>query len=105
MNHPSVVIPFENFEAIGDAECELCEDGQTFDHSSSRILATLQINERLFHVEGISVIITVDSMQRPVCVGWEERLNQYADILGPDGGWGTVELDGREYVLFLEPFS
>jgi len=104
-NPQRVVLVEDDFEPIGfDKEGCACDDPRD-NHDQLRLLATLSINGTLFHVEAVAVYRGTDGIQRAECLSWKERLESFSVTFEPDGGWMTVELFGRSYVLLMEPYS
>jgi hypothetical protein len=80
----------------------------------SKILGPVEIGGVMHHVEGFrvterrlpSLVEGEETFGEQVCDGPEEVESYYAELanaFGGDGPFGTVPLDGRDYVLFISP--
>lgn len=81
-------------------------DGTT----SSRLFGSMNINGLLFHVDALQVeLFTPEGEdyeeQRAVDVGFQEYYDELYTACGGDGPLGTLEYEGREYILIIYPFS
>lgn len=74
------------------------------DDSTSRLIGSAWIGDLPFHVTAIAVVDD-DGFQRAAAEGDDELLDFFTAAFQPDGGWMTTEINGRDYVLFLEPHS
>lgn len=61
------------------------------------------LNGVQMHVEAIEVTDDEFFCQRGTTQ--DEMLDHLAAALNPDGGWQTTTINGREYVVFMEPYS
>lgn len=81
------------FDPVGDDE-----------DPTSRLIGSIWIGDLPFHVTAIAVVDD-DGFQRAAAEGDDELLDFFTAAFQPDGGWMATEIDGRDYVLFLEPHS
>lgn len=61
------------------------------------------LNGVQMHVEAIEV--TDDEFSIQTATQHDEMLDHLAAAFSPDGGWQTTTINGREYVVFMEPYS
>lgn len=59
----------------------------------------------MMHVEAIEVCDDDAYFQRGTSTQGERMLDHLAAAFEPDGGWQTTTINGREYVVFMEPYS
>lgn len=85
----------------------------------SRLSATLYLNNETpgAHVPGNNAILAMHltaievhrdgetGVQHAVNPVHEEELDNLTVGFNPDGGWSTISIQGRSYVVFGEPFS
>lgn len=68
----------------------------------SRLLATIDVNHCSLHLEAFAV-------ERDAGIqAWATNVEELSAIYaasGADGGWQTVPINGREYVLIATPYS
>lgn len=106
-NAPTLDVEAFEWEEIGETE-ELHDGGLVLAaeyRAASRLLTHLNIGGTLHHIEAIAVH-DEDGIQFADDPAWESRLNQLTEVFEPDNrGWRTVTINGREYVLVMEPFS
>jgi hypothetical protein len=91
--YPAMRIPESAFTPCSDS---------TDPHA--RCLAWVQINGMNCHVEAIAVYVDANDIQNATDPEWQSALEQVYEAVGGDGGWQTITMFGREYVLILTPF-
>lgn len=84
---PKLVIPDEAWEDLGDG----------------RLMAQVQIGTAMFHAEALEVETTA-SEQRGVTDSAQNQVELLAALDSPTGPWETLEIKGKNYVLFITPF-
>ncbi len=94
-----------NGKHIGVEELDLEYTGDDFDDrdEKTRMLGTLVIAGVSHHVELIQVEVDNEGIQKAVGP-YDETLDAIANI-DCDGGWATIEVEGREYVACMTPYS
>lgn len=70
----------------------------------SRLLATVQIAGIDHHLEAIQVEGLNPSDQQATCPDCEDILRRYDAVDSDGGAFSTVDIDGRDYAVFLTPF-
>ena len=71
----------------------------------SRLLASVQFNGVLHHLEAIEVEWDEQtSTQSAACSLCEPILSAYGEAAGGDGPFSTVTLEERTYALFVTPY-
>jgi hypothetical protein len=71
----------------------------------TRLLATLQLNGILHHLEAIEVEYDDRTLtQSATCALCDDILSQYREATGADGRLSTVVIEGRTYALFVTPY-
>ena len=68
-----------------------------------RLLGTVSIQGVPHHVVAIEVHV-VEDMQVAVNPVFEEELSQWHDASGSDGHCQTVEIDDKDYVIFMSSY-
>ncbi len=90
---------------IGLDELDLEYTGDTFDEDGdekTRLLGTLVIAGVSHHVELVQVETDKDGVQR--AVGPYDDVIDALAAIDCDGGWHTIEHEGREYVAHMSPY-
>jgi hypothetical protein len=72
---------------------------------NTRLLGEVHINGVYCHIEAIQVIRNREQEQVGVDEAGEQNLAEASAAFTPDGGFNTIEWEGREYVLFVYPGS
>src|SRR5215469_6093481 len=82
------------------------EDASIDDQSPrSRLLATMQFNGILHHLEAIEVKWDAcTSTQSAACSLCEVILSAYGEATGGDGPFSTVTIEARTYAIFVTPY-
>ena len=82
-------------------------DAEVFDpkYARTRLYASLSINGVLFHCEAIEAETFEDGGFRAVNPDWDETLDDYYAACGCEGPMKTIEIQGRQYAVFLTPGS
>lgn len=71
----------------------------------SRLLAAVQFNGILHHLEAIEVQWDGEtSTQSAACSLCEPILGAYGEAAGGDGPFSTVSIEARTYALFVTPY-
>ena len=71
----------------------------------SRLLAAVQFNGILHHLEAIEVEWDErTSTQSAACSLCEAILSTYGEAAGGDGPFSTVNIDARTYAIFVTPY-
>lgn len=89
----AVSIPFAEWEQTGSEGDE-----------SSRLLCTGEINRLPLHVEAYAIKDDPEYGQTVADATFEYEWHGIC-ALNPDGGFCTVEINGREYVIVASPFG
>jgi hypothetical protein len=116
MLRPSLDISLNRNSRGTTLESEWEEVGPASDRRL-RLSSIWNIGTALFHVSAFRVIRDDEGTQEVYVqdAGTDDDLDQIADILdefedfdrliGPNGGFETVKIDGSDYALFIYPFS
>jgi hypothetical protein len=77
---------------------------------SAELYATVEIEGCPFHLNAIRIVHdegSVDALQKPDPASGYTSADfvQLSSIFGDSGPWVTVLINGREYVVWPEPFS
>lgn len=62
----------------------------------------IQVTDDMFTVMGTGESF---GLQNGVTVELDAMLDHLSAAFNPDGGWQTTTINGREYVVFMEPYS
>ena len=92
--------------SIGISDLDLEYTGDTYDEDGdekTRLLGTLVIAGVSHHVELIQVEMDDDGVLR--AVGPYDDTLEHLAAIDCDGGWATIEYEGRDYVAHMEPYS
>jgi hypothetical protein len=77
--------------------------------SKNTLTTTLQINETYFHLTAMRVLpgTPPEGLQRLADdpEGENSELDMLASIFQPDGPWDTLKIHGRDYLVFMDPFT
>jgi len=79
--------------------------GEAGRDKAGRLLATIRLFGRYHHLEAIAVTTNAGGEQCAADPTFESLLGELHEAFGPDGAFQTVEINGREYVLFVSPYS
>lgn len=90
-------IPEEAWQPVGDPDTEGGE--------WSRLLACLTINGTHHHLEAIELMFDENGFQQTVSSDMASTFEDYCCASHPDGGYNTTTINGRNYGLFMVPYS
>ena len=91
----------ENFIYIPDSDWEQISDLEG--DPSARLLATIKINGLYMHLEAIAVTTNDDGIHEAVDPCREDDLAALENA--EDTAFRTIEIMGREYVIYATPFG
>lgn len=98
MNVPHVAICDGTWDDWSSFEIDYSAEG-------SRLGTAIDINGTMFHVEAIEVTYEGQyEVQQAKDPAWQESFDRYFIAAGAEGVMDTVQIKGREYVVFLSPF-
>lgn len=95
MSNATLSLNLADFDDISDS---------TDDPKGSRLLGTIEINGVSFHAEALE-LVEKDDEQRVTAEGMADSYDALYNGTGSDGYLQTIEHDGRQYALFIYPFS
>lgn len=72
--------------------------------SEAYLLGTVRIGPALFHVDAIAVSYTEQGEQVADDSAYDSMLSDLVAAFSPDHPFEAIEINGRDYAIFLQPF-
>lgn len=88
-----LTVPPDAWEEVGDE-----------DDPRNRLIATLYLNTLPMHLEAYEVYVDPDNgLQVTKCSDLADLVVDLHYGFGADGHWQTLDIEGREYLVFASP--